>query len=372
MNTVDPWSAQWIKLMADNTTDGQTLKHLKSFVHPSRQGEVTPKLVQQIRRLSLEEVQFSLREMQNKPKWVQRKRSTNSLETRGTIMGNNGSKIPVVALVDSGCSGSAIDETFVKENNISTYNLPLSIPVYNADGTMNSNGTISKFVTIEFCIGEHLERLALAVTKLSTHPVFLGYDWLKEHNPEIDWKAQTLKLTCSDDHLPKLGPIEDDEDEVPQYKDEERLFRIDVESYIRATTATELAIEAGKQKVNRTFESIVPEHYHEFKDVFAKENFDELPPKRPWDHVIELLPGDHTIDCKTYNLSPDEQKELDAFLEENLKSGRIRPSKSPFASAFFFIKKKDGKLRPVQDYRKLNAVTVKKPISPAAHLRVNR
>ena len=224
MNTVDPWSTRWIKLMADNTTDGRTLKHLKSFVHPSRQGEVTPKLVQQIRRLSLEEVQFSLREMQNKPKWVQRKCSTNSLETRGTIMGNDRSKIPVVALVDSGCSGSAIDETFVKENNILTYNLPLSIPVYNADGTMNSNGTISKFVTIEFCIGEHSERLALAVTKLSTHPVFLGYYWLKEHNPEIDWKAQTLKLTCSNDHLPKLGPIEDNEDEVDQYEDEERLF----------------------------------------------------------------------------------------------------------------------------------------------------
>ena len=65
------------------------------------------------------------------------------------------------------------------------------------------------------------------------------------------------------------------------------------------------------------------------------------------------------MDCKTYNLTLDEQKELDAFLEENLKSGRIRPSKSPFTSAFFFIKKKDGKLRPVQDYQKLNAITVK-------------
>ena len=71
MNMIDPWSTRWIKLMADNTNDGRTLKHLKSFIHPSRQGEVTPKLVQQIRRLSLEEVQFSLREMQNKPKWVQ-------------------------------------------------------------------------------------------------------------------------------------------------------------------------------------------------------------------------------------------------------------------------------------------------------------
>ena len=65
------------------------------------------------------------------------------------------------------------------------------------------------------------------------------------------------------------------------------------------------------------------------------------------------------IDCKTYNLTLDEQKELDDFLDENLKSGRIRPSKSPFASAFFFVKKKDGRLRPVQDYRKLNNITVK-------------
>ncbi len=37
--------------------------------------------------------------------------------------------------------------------------------------------------------------------------------------------------------------------------------------------------------------------------------------------------------------------------------GRIRPSKSPFASSFFFIKKKD--VRPVQDYRKLNKMTIK-------------
>jgi transposase InsO family protein len=60
-----------------------------------------------------------------------------------------------------------------------------------------------------------------------------------------------------------------------------------------------------------------------------------------------------------YPLSPSEQKELDAFLKENLESGRIRPSKSPMASPVFFIKKKDGALRLVQDYRALNAITVK-------------
>src|ERR1700759_4919160 len=62
---------------------------------------------------------------------------------------------------------------------------------------------------------------------------------------------------------------------------------------------------------------------------------------------------------KIYLLSLKEQAELDAFLEENLKSGWIRPSKSPMASLVFFIKKKDGSLRLVQDYHALNAITIK-------------
>jgi hypothetical protein len=66
--------------------------------------------------------------------------------------------------------------------------------------------------------------------------------------------------------------------------------------------------------------------------------------------VIELIPGAQLIDCKIYPLSSEEQKQLDEFLKENLKLGRIRPSKSPMTSPFFSVKKKDRKLRLVQDY----------------------
>ena len=58
-------------------------------------------------------------------------------------------------------------------------------------------------------------------------------------------------------------------------------------------------------------------------------------------------------------MSPVEQRELDEFLEENLCTGQIRSLKSLMASLVFFIKKKDGKLRFVQDYQKLNTMTVK-------------
>jgi len=77
------------------------------------------------------------------------------------------------------------------------------------------------------------------------------------------------------------------------------------------------------------------------------------------DHVIKLKDGSKPHAGKIYNLTLDEQKQLEIFLDENLKSGRIRPSKSPMAAPFFFIKRSLENFVPVQDYRRLNAMTIK-------------
>ena len=53
-----------------------------------------------------------------------------------------------------------------------------------------------------------------------------------------------------------------------------------------------------------------------------------------------------------------EDNALDEFIDEKLAKGHILPLISPYASSFFFIKKKDGKLRPVQDYWNINKWTV--------------
>ncbi len=99
--------------------------------------------------------------------------------------------------------------------------------------------------------------------------------------------------------------------------------------------------------------------YHNFRDVFSKEAFDELPPWKAWDHTIDLTPGTELPCSWTFPLSPAEQKELDDFLWENLANGHICPSKSPMGAPVFFIKKKDGSLHLIQDYQKLNEITVK-------------
>jgi len=62
---------------------------------------------------------------------------------------------------------------------------------------------------------------------------------------------------------------------------------------------------------------------------------------------------------KPYKLSFAEIKEQEKFIEENLRKGYIKYSKSPMASPFFFVAKKDGKLRLCQDYRYLNKHTIR-------------
>ena len=84
-----------------------------------------------------------------------------------------------------------------------------------------------------------------------------------------------------------------------------------------------------------------------------------FPESRIWDHVMELKPGaPSSLPGKIYSLTVAEQEELQKVVKEHTAKGYIRPSKSPYAAPFFFIKKKDGKLRPVQDYRRLNQWTI--------------
>jgi Reverse transcriptase (RNA-dependent DNA polymerase) len=127
----------------------------------------------------------------------------------------------------------------------------------------------------------------------------------------------------------------------------------------KTNIATELAIEENSKKTDKTDKQLVPAEYHEYLDIFSEEKAHRFPKLRPWDHKIEMKEGFEPKSFKNNNLTPAEQLELDKFLKENLKKGYIRPSQSPMASPFFFVSKKDRKLRPCQDYRYLNDWTIK-------------
>ncbi|KAJ3518444.1 hypothetical protein NM688_g9438 [Phlebia brevispora] len=108
------------------------------------------------------------------------------------------------------------------------------------------------------------------------------------------------------------------------------------------------------------WKSLVPEWLHEYGTVFSKKKSERMPERKAYDHPIDFEEGASLPKpAKIYPLSPKERNSLDEWIDEELRKGYIRPSKSPVAAPFFFVKKHDGSLRPVMDYRALNAITVK-------------
>ncbi|KAJ3510878.1 hypothetical protein NLJ89_g4422 [Agrocybe chaxingu] len=288
------------------------------------------------------------------------------------------------ALLDSGATGCYLSERFVTTNGLKLITLPRPIPVYNADGSLNRSGSIKHVVDVVVTIKNHTERLHFSVTNLGSSDVILGYSWLKAHNPIVDWSTSDLCFTrcpaaCNSvsptcvttdpDHIRAIHTHNTTDDPeltwttaiADELDDGETMLVVDIkgaeEDYLRSITVKDSIHLVNEQRCRAASE---PDRYvKEFETVFAEKEFDQLPPERPWDHAIELKPDAEPITSKVYPLAKSEQAELDKFIKDHLRTGRIRPSKSPIASPFFFVKKKDGSLRPVQDYRKLNAMMIR-------------
>lgn len=255
------------------------------------------------------------------------------LDLLTTVTIPRNANFPLRMLVDNGSTGSLIDKRLVEQSGIPRIKLPRPTLLVNADKSMNKR--ITHVVQLNVKLGPHVEEMVFAIANLGKAGAFLGFDWLEKHNPNINWRTREVRLSD-----PPVNNCTTD------LQEGDKVLWVDLE-----TRATSILLDPPKT-------SPIPEVFQEWNDVFMKEGFYELPPKREWDHAIELVPGAKLRDCKVYPLSPIQQRELDKFIEENLTSERIRPSKSPLASPFF-IQKKGGSLRPVQDYRYLNSITVK-------------
>uniref|UniRef100_A0AAQ4PEP9 ribonuclease H n=1 Tax=Gasterosteus aculeatus aculeatus TaxID=481459 RepID=A0AAQ4PEP9_GASAC len=103
----------------------------------------------------------------------------------------------------------------------------------------------------------------------------------------------------------------------------------------------------------------VPSCYHHLAEVFSKSKATALPPHRPFDCAIDLLPGSTIPKGRLYSVSGPERQAMKDYIESSLRAGLIRPSSSPAGAGFFFVGKKDGTLRPCIDYSPLNDITVK-------------
>jgi len=141
-----------------------------------------------------------------KPKWEKRLPklfSISALDAQGTslllpveIGTTDTSELhSVEALLDCGVTGSLIDRDFVHSKGMNTQTLSHNIPVFNVNSSPNEAGQISEVVDVVLCYKTHSERMLLAVSGLGKQSLILGYDWLKDHNPRINWKKGEVEMT---------------------------------------------------------------------------------------------------------------------------------------------------------------------------------
>ena len=274
-------------------------------------------------------------------------------------------KVDVKGLLDSGATAMFIDKEFVKGNRLQTRKLPRKIPVYNVDGTPNEGGSIEEEVTLMMTYQGHKERATFEVCNLGKTAMIIGHSWLKKHNPEIDWiKGEVVMTRCPkgcghDIKMRRRAKVREQVNYIRDGPDGDETDFVDPTPWIRWHEIKAMTPQYDNPEKKPDLMKQIPSWITENRHVFDKKESQRLPMRREWDHAIDLKEGFKPQNPKIYPLSPKEQKELDEFLEEQLSKGYIKPSKSPQAAPFFFVGKKDGTNRPVQDYRYLNQWTVR-------------
>ncbi|KAL0199478.1 hypothetical protein M9458_008018, partial [Cirrhinus mrigala] len=236
----------------------------------------------------------------------------------------------VSALVDSGSAVNVINQEFTDKLKIPTSPCVPAINITTDNSPIGSGITATtRPVTLHIGLF-HKETITFYVVSSCKYQVILGHPWLAVHDPIISWNRGELaqwSSYCLNNCLTKTLSF----------------------------PCLSASIESPVTRIQTT----LPTVYAEFAEVFSKSKATQLPPHRPWDCAIDLLP----------NMSLPKSKPWKHTLKRPLRH-YIRPSTSPAAAGFFFVEKKDGGLRPCIDYRGLNSVTVKYryplPLVPSA------
>ena len=294
------------------------------------------------------------------------------------------------ALLDTGSSDSFVSPDFVSANSIPTRSIPprrLTL----IDGSFAGWIKHSARLSVQFPSGELLD-LDFYVFPLDKGiDAVLGYRWFHDYNPLIDWRNHTLTFRTVPPQrpaTPSAGLAAPDSSATPSPEPEgtptpsaapPSISLVNAAAFARAcklpgSSSFTLNLRAAAPSVSGRAAaladddnddelppdpSIVPEPYRDFIDVFSKRKADKLPQHRPYDLKIDLDDGETPPHGPIYSLSALETEALRVYIDENLRSGFIRPSTSPAGAPILFVKKKDGTLRLCVDYRGLIRITKK-------------
>ena len=298
-------------------------------------------------------------------------------------------------LVDSGSTDCFIDRSFSSRFRLPRKPLVQHLQLRLFDGSLWEMLTDFVTISIRFPSGPAMDIDFIVTTLDPSCAAVLGYRWLRQYNPLIDWSRGLLsfqndgitghsQVGSPRRHLVSgyspENPSLANPSPAPRTASQEsalcataakiRLGFVNAAAFrtscrLRGSTAsvfylrapTTMARSASYNPASESGENI-PSEYHDFLDVFSKEASIRLPEHRPYDLKIEIE-GDKIPFGPIYSLSETETIALRDYIQENLAKGHIRSSSSPGGAPVLFVKKADGTLRLCVDYRGLNKITRK-------------
>jgi reverse transcriptase-like protein len=253
-----------------------------------------------------------------------------------------------VALVDSGVTENFMNLAYAKWLWLPIKQLDKPKKLLNVDGTENKSGELKYYTNLAVQTRSTHTTLQFYLSDLGEQKAILGYPWFAAVQPNIDWKKGWIDHTQLSiifrTNNAKWARFIPRQRNIPRTKGPSAYFIGRVLLHPQAIPAKPIP---G-----------VPTEFARHRKVFSKEDSQRLPKHTVWDHAIELLPSvPNSLPRWLLPLKQDEIAEAHKFIAEHLKRGTIHESWSPYATNFFFVKKKDGKLCPVQDYQPINKWT---------------
>ena len=203
-----------------------------------------------------------------------------------------------ITLLDSGATENFISIDYAKKLGIPIRRLLYERRLFNVDGTLNKVGSLKYYTDMSTRTGGKRTCLRYFLMDLGENQVILGYLWFTSAQPKIDWAKGWIDYM----QLPIV------------------LRSDDADKMIFATRIKGRKAVIRKVQVDER----IPHQYWTFADVFSDKESKKYPPKRPWDHRIELKPGaPATLISKMIPLSTTERQELKEFIKEHEERGTI-------------------------------------------------
>ncbi len=203
------------------------------------------------------------------------------------------------ALLDSGAEGNFLDSATALRWNISTIPLAKPITAWSLGGRpLTAITHVTPFVSLSLS-GNHRELIELFIIDSPKVLLVLGHPWLLKHNPHIDWVNKSILAWSQSCHVSCLGAA---------------FPAVSVSCFSQA---------------NPPDLTVVPAEYCDLRAVFSKSRATSVPPHRPYDCTIDLLPGTSPPKGWLYSHSSPEREAMDWYIRESLQTGLIRHSSSP-------------------------------------------